>query len=50
MPADPNRLDAAFARLSAEGRKGFIAYLGGGDPDLPRSAEVALALTLAALA
>ncbi len=44
MSTDPNRLDATFARLRAAGKKGFIAYLGGGDPDLPRSAEVALAL------
>jgi tryptophan synthase alpha chain len=39
-----SRLDAAFARLRAEGRPGLITYTTAGDPDLPRSAEILTAL------
>ena len=39
-----NRIDAAFSRLKREGRKGFIAYLAAGDPDLERTFEIAAAL------
>ncbi len=39
-----NRIDAAFTRLATEGRKGFIAYIAAGDPDLDRTVEIALAL------
>ncbi|HEY5792395.1 MAG TPA: tryptophan synthase subunit alpha [Chthoniobacterales bacterium] len=42
-----NRLDATFARLRQDARKGFIAYLTAGDPDLPRSLEAARALARA---
>ena len=39
-----NRIDAAFARLRAAGRCGFMAYLAAGDPDLERTAGLVLAL------
>lgn len=35
-----SRIDAKFAELRAEGRKAFVAYVMGGDPDLETSAEV----------
>ncbi|MEM9079408.1 MAG: tryptophan synthase subunit alpha [Verrucomicrobiota bacterium] len=35
-----NRIDATFARLKEEGKKAFVAYVCGGDPDLERSLEV----------
>ena len=42
---DPsNRIDAAFARLKAEGRKGFVAYVTAGDPNLDATVDLALAL------
>lgn len=34
-----NRIDSTFARLKDEGRKGLIAYLTAGDPDLATSEE-----------
>ncbi|MGR3323091.1 MAG: tryptophan synthase subunit alpha [Pseudooceanicola sp.] len=34
------RIDDTFARLSAEGRKAFVAYMMAGDPDEARSAEL----------
>ena len=43
----PNRLDLAFARLRADGRKGFITYLAAGDPDLPRTGELVRAVARA---
>jgi tryptophan synthase alpha chain len=43
----PNRIDAAFSRLNREGRKGFVAYIAAGDPDLERTFEIALALEAA---
>ncbi len=39
-----NRIDTAFQRLRETGRAGFIAYITGGDPDLDRSVELALAI------
>ena len=38
------RIDAAFARLKAEGRKGFVAYVTAGDPNLDATVDLALAL------
>ncbi len=35
-----SRIDARFARLKAEGRKAFVAYVMGGDPDLETSLAV----------
>jgi tryptophan synthase alpha chain len=37
-----NRIVERFARLSREGRKGFIAYIGAGDPDLEATRRLAL--------
>ena len=34
------RIDAKFAALRAEGRKGFVAYMMAGDPDMPRSLAI----------
>lgn len=39
-----NRIDLTFQRLRAEGKKGFIAYITGGDPDLERTLVIARAL------
>jgi len=39
-----NRIVQRFARLKREGRKGFIAYLGAGDPNLDATRELAVAL------
>jgi len=36
-----NRIDATFAALRAAGRKGFIAYICAGDPDLKMTASLA---------
>lgn len=38
-----NRIDQTFARLQRAGQKGFIAYIGAGDPDLPTTANLARA-------
>lgn len=38
------RLDAAFARLRADGRTGLVPFVVAGDPDLPRSREIVHAL------
>jgi tryptophan synthase alpha chain len=38
-----NRIVERFARLKTEERKGFIAYIGAGDPDLKTTLELALA-------
>src|SRR5579864_1868774 len=38
-----NRIVERFARLKSEGRKGFIAYIGAGDPDLKTTRELASA-------
>ncbi len=34
------RIDATFARLSAEGKKAFVAYIMAGDPDMATSLDV----------
>ncbi|MCB1387831.1 MAG: tryptophan synthase subunit alpha, partial [Rhodobacteraceae bacterium] len=34
------RIDDTFARLKAEGRKAFVAYMMGGDPDVESSLAV----------
>src|SRR4029079_5748348 len=39
-----SRLDRTFAALRAAGRRGLVTYTPAGDPDLPRSAEVLVAL------
>jgi tryptophan synthase alpha chain len=36
-----NRIDAKFAALRAAGRKGFVAYIAAGDPDLKTTATLA---------
>src|SRR5207249_1128120 len=38
-----NRIDDCFARLKRERRKGFIVYIGAGDPDLETTRKLALA-------
>jgi tryptophan synthase alpha chain len=38
-----NRIIERFARLKQEGRKGFIVYIGAGDPNLAATRELALA-------
>jgi tryptophan synthase alpha chain len=38
-----NRIGERFARLRATGQKGFIAYIGAGDPDLEATRRLALA-------
>jgi tryptophan synthase alpha chain len=37
-----NRIDERFARLRGEGRKGFIVYIGAGDPNLETTHQLAL--------
>ena len=39
-----NRIDQVFSKLRSESKTAFIAYVGGGDPDMPRSLEVIQAL------
>src|SRR5882672_1939504 len=36
-----NRIDERFARLKQDGRKGFIVYIGAGDPDLKTTRTLA---------
>ena len=38
-----NRIDERFARLKHSGRKGFIVYIGAGDPNLEATRQLALA-------
>ena len=38
-----NRIEERFARLKREGRKGFIVYIGAGDPNLAATCEFATA-------
>src|SRR5271156_4581790 len=38
-----NRIVQCFDRLKREGRKGFIIYIGAGDPDLATTRKLALA-------
>src|SRR5438270_8018996 len=44
LPRMPNRIDQCFAALRARDEKAFIAYICAGDPDLPRTVDLALAL------
>ena len=39
-----NRIDSTFERLRSRGQKGFIAYIGAGDPTLAATESLALAL------
>ena len=39
-----NRIDAKFKQLKKQGRKGFIAYITGGDPDLSTTEKLVVAL------
>ena len=39
-----NRIDARFQRLRAAGKKGFVAYIGAGDPHLEGTRQLALSL------
>src|SRR5216117_3781403 len=38
-----NRIDERFARLKREDKKGFIVYVGAGDPNLESTRQLALA-------
>src|SRR6266850_1367127 len=38
-----NRIDECFTRLKQNGRKGFIVYIGAGDPNLEATKQLALA-------
>lgn len=38
-----NRISARFAELKKTGKKGFVVYIGGGDPDLNATRNLALA-------
>src|SRR6186713_348610 len=38
-----NRIDERFAKLKAAKQKGFIVYIGAGDPDLDATRRLALA-------
>ena len=38
-----NRIDERFARLKQQGKKGFIVYIGGGDPNLEATRNLAKA-------
>jgi tryptophan synthase alpha chain len=40
----PNRIDQCFSALAERNEKAFIAYICAGDPDLPRTVDLALAL------
>src|SRR5919108_5071800 len=44
MCAGMNRIVERFAGLKKQGRKGFVVYLGAGDPDLEATRQLALAL------
>lgn len=39
-----NRIEKSFADLKASGKKGFIAYIGAGDPNLSATEKLAVAL------
>lgn len=39
-----NRIEERFARLSRDGQKGLVVYLGAGDPDLETTCRLAVAL------
>ncbi|MHA3775078.1 tryptophan synthase subunit alpha [Verrucomicrobiota bacterium sgz303538] len=40
----PNRIDQKFADLRAAGKKALVAYISAGDPNLPATKDLALAL------
>src|SRR5918994_782507 len=40
----PSRISSTFAKLRAERRTGLVTYVTAGDPDLPRTRDVLLAL------
>ncbi|MFA5689498.1 MAG: tryptophan synthase subunit alpha [Kiritimatiellales bacterium] len=40
----PTRIDRKFAELKRQGRKGFIAYIGAGDPTLDDTVDIVLRL------
>jgi tryptophan synthase alpha chain len=42
-----NRIEECFARLKRAGQKGFIVYIGAGDPNLAATRELAFAFDLA---
>src|SRR5881409_1875768 len=44
-----NRIVERFARLKKEGKKGFIVYIGAGDPNLDATRELALAFDRASV-
>src|SRR3954470_12570128 len=37
-----NRIDGCFSRLKREAKKGFVVYIGAGDPNLQMTRELAL--------
>ncbi|MGA9777106.1 MAG: tryptophan synthase subunit alpha [Limisphaerales bacterium] len=46
---DMNRIEERFARLKRDGKKGFIVYIGAGDPNLAATRELALAFDKAGM-
>ena len=38
-----NRIEARFSKLRADGKKGFVVYIGAGDPDLQKTRDLTLA-------
>src|SRR5271169_3527110 len=38
-----NRIEERFARLKRDGKKGFVVYIGAGDPNLETTRRLALA-------
>ncbi|MBC8001810.1 MAG: tryptophan synthase subunit alpha, partial [Opitutaceae bacterium] len=38
-----NRISERFVRLKADGKKGFVVYIGAGDPNLEATRQLALA-------
>jgi len=42
-----NRIEERFSRLKTEGRKGFIAYIGAGDPNLQTTQQIGIAFAKA---
>src|SRR5687768_11341690 len=38
-----NRIDARFQKLRQDGKKGFVVYIGAGDPNLAATASLAFA-------
>lgn len=42
-PVHMNRIEERFARLRRDGRKGFVVYIGAGDPNLEATRQLALA-------